>query len=145
MSRSAKGVRIYPVPSHLVPEMWPHVVPHLIRGAAVADVTLEEIAEGVDAGTDRLWAIFTDGKVSGAFVTAVCEDETGVWLGIYALGGRGVRQWAGALDATMQLEARTRGVRRIRFAGREAWSRVLPNLEPLGHERGHRIFERVAA
>jgi len=145
MSRSAKGVRIYPVPKHLVPQMWPHLVPHLERGCEAAAMTLDGILEGVNADTDRLWTIFLDGRVSGAFVTAMHDDDRGRWLGVCGLGGRGIRQWAGALDATMQLEAKTHGVMVIRFAGREAWSRVLPNLAVTGRAGDHLVYERVAA
>ena len=143
MRPSAKTVRIYPVPKHLVSQMWPHLVPHLIRGCEAADMTLEDIAGGVDAETDRLWAIFLNGKAVGAFVTAVHEDDAGRWLGVCGLGGRGVRQWADALDATMQLEAKAHGLTAIRFAGREAWSRVLPNLAVRGRWNDQPIFERA--
>lgn len=139
------SARIYPVPRHLVPQMWPHVVAHLKRGADAADMTLEEIAGGIDAGTDRLWVIFLDGNVSGAFVTAICSDESGQYLGVCALGGRGVRRWADLIDATMQLEARTHGVPAIRFAGREAWSRVLPNLAITGRWKDQPIYERAVS
>jgi hypothetical protein len=145
MSRLVKGVRIYPVPARLVPEMWIYLVPHLMRGSVASHRPLDDLAAGIAAGTDRVWAIFLNGSVTAAFVTAIHDDEQGRWLSVFGLGGRHIRAWANALDATMQLEAKANSANVFRFAGRVGWSRVLPNLSVIGRAGDHLIYERAAA
>lgn len=142
MSQSA-DIRVLPVADELIFSMWPHVVPWLVKGLAAAKTsTLHEIEVGVAAGTDRLWCVFQDEKLVGAFVTAVYRDG-GDYLGVYALGGTGLKSWADAIDQAMQTEARRLSLDRIRFAGRQAWSRVLPGLAHRGKIMGHEIWERA--
>jgi len=142
MSPSA-DIRILPIPSHLVDVMWPHLVPWLTKGLAAAKTsTLDGIRQDVANETDQLWAIFQNESLVGAFVSAVYTDQ-GSYLGIYALGGRGLRNWARDIDLAMQTEARRRGVDRCRFAGRRGWSRVLSGLAHKGTFGGHEVWERA--
>jgi hypothetical protein len=125
--------------------MWPHVVPWLTKGLAAARTsTLDEIKRDLGNETDQLWTIFDGEQLVGAFVSAVYVDQ-GAYLGVYALGGRGLRNWAKAIDEQMQAEAGRRGLTRIRFAGREPWSRVLPGLARVGQLHEHVIWERAVA
>ena len=124
--------------------MWPHVAPLLTKGLAAATTSsLPEIRRDLDNETDQLWCVFENERLVAAFVSAVYTDQ-GAYLGVYALGGSGMRKWAREIDATMQAEARRRGLSRIRFAGREPWSRVLPGLERKGRLGPHVIWERAA-
>lgn len=143
MSQSA-NIRIIPIPLHMLEPMWPHVAPLLTKGLAAARTsTLEGIQRDLANETDHLWAVFENERLVAAFCTAVYVDQ-GAYLGVYALGGRGLWKWAREIDAAMQTEARRRGVDRIRFAGRKAWSRVLPGLAHKGSMMGHEIWERAA-
>jgi hypothetical protein len=136
-------IRIIPIPSHLVDVMWPHLVPWLTKGLAAAKTsTLDGIRQDVANGTDHLWAIFQNEGLVGSFVTAVYTDQ-GSYLGIYALGGRGLRNWANDIDLAMQTEARRCGVNRYRFAGRRGWSRVLSGLAYRGRFGGDHVWERA--
>ena len=142
MSPSAE-IRVLPIPANLVDVMWPHVCPWLTKGLAAAQTsTLDGILRDVNNGTDHLWCIFENEGLVGAFVTAVYVDQ-GKYLGIYGLGGRGLRNWAREIDLAMQTEARRCGVDRYRFAGRRGWSRVLPGLAHRGAVNGHDIWERA--
>jgi hypothetical protein len=144
MSLSA-NIRVLSIPPHLQDEMWPHVAPWLTKGLAAAHTsTLDEIRRDLANGTDHLWAVFENDTLVAAFVTAIYVDQ-GSYLGVYALGGRGLRHWAREIDQTMQAEAKRCGVDRVRFAGRRGWSRVLPGLVLRGALQGHDIYERAVA
>lgn len=142
MSQSAE-IKVLCIPPHLHDAMWPHVCPWLTKGLAAARTsTLEGIQRDLANGTDYLWCIFENESLAGAFVTAVYVDQ-GKYLGVYGLGGRGLRRWAHEIDRAMQGEARRCGVDVIRFAGRRGWSRVLPGLAHRGTMGGHEIWERA--
>ncbi len=139
--------KIIPVPVRLIPEMWRHVAPHLLKGLTKAtDMTLQSLIDDLIEGDDQLWAIFTDKRVVGAFVTAqFIDDDTGkTFLGVYALGGEGLEHWAALLGDTMAEHARLTGASSVRFTGRDAWSRVLPTYRITGRrDNGEAIFERA--
>jgi hypothetical protein len=137
-------IRVLCVPEHLHDAMWPHVAPLLTKGLAAATTSsLADIQADLARGTDHLWCVFENEWLVAAFISAVYTDQ-GAYLGLYALGGQGMWKWAREIDATMQAEARRRGLQRIRFAGRKAWSRVLPGLVQRGQFGPHEIWERAA-
>lgn len=138
--------KIIAIPPIMLPDMWRHVAPHLLKGLTRAtDVTLKQMIDDIIAGTDQLWAIFTDGAVVGAFVTAkyLDEDNGTEFVGVYALGGSGLEHWAGLLGETMADWAKHTGAASVRFTGRDAWSRVLPTYRITGRRGDEAIFERV--
>lgn len=138
-------IRVIRVPDGLVPEMWERVAPLLRKGcAALPNVDIEDIAEGLDNGTDELWTVFVNHYLMAAFVTAQFDDGK-PFLGVYALGGRRMRDWVGRMDDVLAWEAKRRGIPLVRFAGRKAWSRVIPNVSEVGAMGGHVIYERVIA
>lgn len=137
-------IRIVPVPRDMLCQMWPHVLPFLMK--ANTSARLEEIVADIDVGTDALWMIFDDDKPVAAFLTCLALDESGTpYLAIHSLGGKGVKRWNDAVDETMQPEARRAGVDRIRFCGRAAWSRVHPTLRVVGTYAGETVYERIVA
>lgn len=138
--------RVVRIPRQLLAEMWPHCVPHLLRGlTACTNATLEQIGGDVLNGTDDLWGVFVDHELCAAFLTSTFEDEdTGEeFVGVYGLGGAGLSSWKDEVDRTMQGEARRLGLSRVRFCGREAWSRVLPDLRFVGTRDGAAVYERA--
>jgi hypothetical protein len=136
--------KIVAIPPFMVVDMWPHIAPFICKGlTAATNVTMRDIVDGVSAGTDQLWAIFLDGKVAGAFVTALYEEPTAFFVGVYALGGRGITRWGDLLGETMAGYALQSGASSVRFMGREAWSRVLPSFEITGRCGTETIFERA--
>lgn len=138
-------IRIIRVPDGLIEEMWSRVAPLLSRGCdALPNVTVEDIAAGVEAGTDEVWAVFRNHRLAAAFVTAQFEGSP-PFLGIYALGGRRMREWVGHMDQVLAYEAKRRGLGSVRFAGRKAWARVIPNVSPVGTLGMHTIYERIIA
>lgn len=142
---ASDDVRIIRVPDGLVTEMWGRVAPLLDRGCgALPNVDLEDIAAGVEAGTDEVWTVFLNHELVASFVTAQFEDQR-PYLGVYALGGRHMRDWVRQMDSVLAWEAKRRGLARVRFAGRKAWARVIPNVSPVGTMGGHTIYERVIA
>jgi hypothetical protein len=137
--------KIVAIPPHMVVTMWPYLKPFIRKGLrAATDLTMLQIVEDISAGTDQLWAIFDNGKPVGAFLTALFEEPTTFYVGVYALGGRGLNRWADLLGETMAAYGMQVGASCVRFHGREAWSRVLPSYQITGqHSSGHALFERV--
>jgi hypothetical protein len=138
--------KIIPIPPHMVVTMWPYCKPWIRKGLrAATDLTMLQIVEDISAGTDQLWAIFVDGKPVGAFLTALFEEPTSFYVGVYALGGRGLNRWSDLLGETMAAYGMQVGASSVRFHGREAWSRVLPSYHITGRnpDHGHALFERV--
>jgi hypothetical protein len=138
--------KIIAIPPHMVVEMWPYLKPFIRKGLrAATDLTMLQIVKDISAGTDQLWAIFLDGKPVGAFLTAFFEEETSFYVGVYALGGRGLNRWADLLGETMAAYGMQVGASCVRFHGREAWSRVLPSYQitQRNAKQGHALFERV--
>jgi hypothetical protein len=136
--------KIVAIPPFMVVDMWPHIAPHICKGlTAASNVTMRDIVDGVSAGTDILWAVFVDGEVAAAFVTALYEESTSFFVGVYALGGRGISRWGDLLGETMAGYALNVGASHVRFMGREAWSRVLPTYEITGRCGTETIFERA--
>jgi hypothetical protein len=136
--------KIVAIPPFMVVDMWPHIEPFVRKGlTAATDVTIMDIVDGVSAGTDILWAIFADGEVAGAFVTALYDEPTSFFVGVYALGGRDLNRWADLLGETMAGYARDVGASHVRFMGREAWSRVLPSYQITRRCGTETIFERA--
>lgn len=142
-------MQILPVPREMIGAMWPHAAPHLFTGLSVAlDTPLQQLADALVAGEDRLWVIIEGGRVAGAFVTSTFIDEkTGkTFTGVYALGGEGLARWGRLLGEVMLEYARTTGTHSVRFNGREAWSRVLPAYQITGRRPGgEATFERTVA
>jgi hypothetical protein len=138
--------RILPVPREMLPAMWPVVVPWLTKGlAAATNSSLPSIWQSVEGGWETVWCLFCDHDLKGAFVAGLRDDDDGRYLALYALGGSNMRAWITEVDAAMQAEARRLGVDRVRFAGRPAWLRVLPELAIVGSIGPHAIYERAAA
>jgi hypothetical protein len=136
--------RIVQIPPCMVVDMWPHLEPWLRLGlTAATDITMRHVVEGISEGSDDLWAIFVDDQVSGAFLTSLFEEETSFYLGVYGLGGTRLDAWADLLGETMAAYGMQVGASRVRFHGREAWSRVLPSYQITGHHGSHALFERV--
>lgn len=139
--------RIVPIPRSILPEMWRHAAPHLLKGLTKAtDVTIAQVVDDLIAGTDRLWCVIDDGKVIAAFVTATHEDQdtAEIYLCVYALGGVGLDRWGKALGEQMIEAARLAGCASVRFTGRDAWSRVLPTYAITGRRGNEATFERAA-
>lgn len=130
----------------LLAPMWLHLSPFLAKGVKAAfDTSYMDIAKDLSAGLAQLWAIFKNGEPVGSFVTAVCHDEQrgGHILIIYALGGKGLHEWAHRVEEETADFARHQGCGHVRFYGRRGWSRVLPQFTVAGSESGETMFERT--
>lgn len=141
------NAQIIPVPIAMLPEMWRHAAPHLLKGLTKAtDTTLKQLVDDLIEGTDQLWVVIQDKAVIAAFVSAQFIDEsTGKpFEGFYGLGGSGLPDFAEQLSEVMVERARITGADSARFTGRDAWSRVLPAYRIIGrHDNGEAIYERA--
>lgn len=96
-------------------------------------------------GRRQLWAIFEPGRAGplALFRTEIVADPEGAWLCVSALAGRDLRSWGKLLGETMTDVAREIGCKSVRFAGRAAWGRVLPEFKRVGDVSGEAVFERA--
>lgn len=144
MSASA-DIRIVQIPLGLLAEMLPHATPHLVRGMAVSNLDVLELASDLITGAASLWCIFDRNQLSAAFFTSIHEDEAGRFVNIYGFGGHGVRRWIGHLQDVMETHAGKNGCRAVRFYGRPGWGRLVPRYRSIGIENGAAIYERAIA
>ena len=134
-------VRIEQIPLELFREMWPHVAPKLFKGLMPIDLTIEQVCDDIVRGASQLWAIFSDDRLVAAFLTSLDIDG---YVSVYGLGGERVSKWAHALDDAMQKFAADNDMPRVRFSGRAAWSRLLPDYIVTGdHPSGQFVYERA--
>lgn len=107
--------------------------------ACVADLVI---------GRRQLWVLFFADKpgLLAMFRSEISIEPDGSRvLVLSALAGKGMRDWVHVISDGMVQVARTIGCTAVRFAGREAWGRVLPEVQRIGELRnGHAVFERRA-
>lgn len=140
-------IKVLPVSRQEFAAVWPHAAPHLLKGlTAATNVTLRQVVAGIVAGEDVLWVVIERNATVAAFLTSTCiDDETGekfVW--VFGLGGFGMPRWAKALEEAVTAFGVQAGANSVRFAGRDAWSRVLPACQIIGREFGRNAsYERA--
>jgi len=138
-------IKILPIPHDFIAALWPHAQPHLSKGLSVANTSIEELTSDLIADKATLWCIMDGMEVVASFITSTYRDEKTAkqFLGVYALGGSGLSDWAEQLGETMAKHARQSGVSSVKFAGRQAWARVLPTYRMTGRMNGEAVFERT--
>lgn len=135
-------IRVVQVPRILMAEMWPHLAPSMMRGMKRIGMTIEQMNHEIVTGQSQAWAIMDGKTVLASFLTSLHLDG---YASVFALGGAGLRRWSGALEAEMMRFASENQLERVRFAGRRAWSRVLPAWTVIDrHPSGDVIFERAS-
>jgi len=116
--------------------------------AAAGETDMRGCLVDLVTGRQQLWGIF-EPDVAGPLALfrteIVLDTETSRYLEVSALAGTGLRRWARLVSDTMQATARELGCASVRFAGRDAWGRVLPECAPVGDVDGETIFERTVA
>lgn len=121
----------------------------LCRAMAAADETdMRECLSELVLGRKQLWAVLIPSKAwpLALFRTEiVVEDDGSKWLCVSALAGDDLKSWARLLSDGMAKVARECGCACVRFAGRDAWGRVLPEVKRVGSLGGEAVFERGAA
>jgi hypothetical protein len=112
--------------------------------AAAGETDMRGCLVDLVMGRRQLWGVFDEGVAGpvALFRTEIVMDQAEAsHLQVSALAGRDLRRWAHLLSEQMKEEARNRGCKAVRFAGRDAWGRVLPEYRPVGAVNGETIFE----
>lgn len=139
-------ISVIKIPKAQLLEMWPHVSPFLEKGMKAAfDTSLMNIAEDVCNDMASVWAIFEENKIKAAFASSICIDEQkgGKVVVVYALGGDDVLNWAQALRDEIEQYGAFHDCESMRFYGRKAWARILPDFHIIGADQGETIYERA--
>jgi hypothetical protein len=135
------------VPASHVDMAWPVAQPWLMRGlTAATNVSMTGIIAGLREETDQLWLVLDGTETVGAFLTAVHEDEDDPdtsFLAVYALGGERAPEWAAELGDTVTAFARAQDCEAVRFCGRPAWGRLVPDVQVIAAGNGEHIYERA--
>jgi hypothetical protein len=139
-------IRIVRVSPEQTGGLWPLVEPWLRKGlTAATDLSMPQIRADLLEREADLWAAIVPGKVVGAFLTSLYEHEDGgTFVGVYGLGGSDLARWADQLGDTMRRFAGVSGARCVRFHGRDAWARILPEFADIGTRQGHHVYEGAA-
>lgn len=138
-------IRIAAVPPAFLADVLPHAMSHLEKGLAVSNIDRAQLLVDLVFGRSVLWCVFDSNGMTAAFFTSLHEDVSGRFLMIYGFGGTGLRRWIAALQDRMEAYARAEHCTRLRFYGRPAWARVVPNYQPVADESGATIYERALA
>lgn len=122
------------------------ILPSMKRGlSAASDITAEETVNKLAQGKAQLWGIVYRGELCATFLTEKSHDSAkdADFIGVYALGGKYLLKWSKALDEIMGRFARSCECNAVRFCGREAWRRILPEYQVIGERLGMPVYERA--
>lgn len=137
-------VDIMQIPLTMLPDMAPHIGEHLARGMKGSGRHPFGLAVDVARDHAQVWAIFTDGKVVGAFMTAVIiEDDQRKAVDVFGLAGQGIMKWGKRLADRMVDFAKANGADRVVFAGRRGLMKAYGGLNVIGTRGDQLVFERT--
>lgn len=100
------------------------------------------------AGRRQIWGVFRVNRAGplALFRTEIIIEADGSrWLCVSGLAGNGLHEWARMLADKLAMVAKNWDCKCVRFAGRQAWGRVLPEFKPISTLEGETIFQREAA
>lgn len=123
-------IRIQPVRSGVVAEIWHHVEP-MIRAAVAegpGDESVADILEFLSRRDYQLWLVLVDGKVKAALITALVNRPRAKVCRLDYLGGGDVDQWIEVLDETICGWARQNGCDAVEPCGRRGWGKFAKRL-----------------
>jgi hypothetical protein len=89
------------------------------------DDTFEDVERRIHDGIALLWVAWDGEQIRGAAVTELWASSTGKVCAIVALGGRDWKDWRHCISAIEKF-AKDEGCDRVRFSGRRAWLRLMP-------------------
>lgn len=140
-------IDIMQIPLTMLPDMAQHVGEHLARGIDGSGRHPFELAVDVARNHAQVWAIFTDGKVVGAFMTAIVIDENGKKsVDVFGLAGAGIMKWGRVLSDRMVDFAKANDCTRVVFAGRWGLMRAYGNLEVITRKDANTlVYQRRVA
>ena len=142
-------IKIMQIPIPMLVDMAPHVGPYLARGLPGSGRKEVELSIDILRDHAQVWAIFEDGKVVGAFLTAIViqEDDGSRCLDIFGLSGDGAPKWGTALSDRMAEYAKANDCKRFVFDGKYGWLRACGHTVEVAGRKNARtvIFERRVA
>ena len=117
----------------------------VLRGLETAPgVTVSELLDDIKAKRACLWLILDGNEPLATALTEILHEDGETFVAVFGLGGSQMWKWARTFAETIVEYARDEGCSRVRFAGSEAWGRVVPHCQRIGTRDGQAIFERVA-
>lgn len=137
--------RTFAVPPDLAGDVIAKCSETVLRGLATAPgVTLDELIDDVKAKRAVLWLILEGQEPLATALTEIIHENGEKYVAVFGLGGNQMWKWARTFSQTVVDYARDEGCERVRFAGSEAWARIVPHCHRIGTQDGQAIFERAA-
>ena len=137
--------RTFAVPPDLARDVIAKCSQTVLRGLATAPgVSVEELLDDIQAKRACLWLVLEGGDPLATAVTEIIHENGEKFVAVYGLGGAQMWKWARTFAQTIVDYARDEGCGNVRFAGSEAWGRVVPHCKKIGTRDGQAIFERAA-
>ena len=127
-------------------DVWPHIKHFIGEGLKVAGDDPQRVAADILAKEAHLWVVVDDHptRFRAAFLSSARNIDGQHVLTLYGLAGKGAQHWARMIEERMVEYARAIGAKSIRFAGKDAWARILPQCRIIDRMNGHAIYERAA-
>lgn len=143
MSASA-DLKIFPVPPSLLPQVWPHALPYIERGAEISQLDPNQVLIDLGRGHAVLWGVFSGGKLLASCFTSVHVLEDGArFLMLYGLGGHSPRRWVGQFRQSIEKFAKIQGCKSVAFHGVRGWARLVPGYSATPVAADVWIYERA--
>ena len=132
---------VRPVPTYLVPAIWPSVAAIVQRGvgASRGDRFADDYYAVCAGGSATLWLIGRDNAVVAICISEVVQYPQRRIALLDLLAGEGIFGWLSHLDAAVEQWARERGCSAIQAGGRPGF---VPVTKPLGYRAIGVVVER---
>lgn len=116
----------------MVSGIWSVAKPLLARSYAQSDIEMpDDLVSRLESDTGKvLWLVVEDGVVIGAVLTQLYRMASGKMLKVEHLGGDGMMKWW-HLRSKIEEYAKAEGCDRVMCEGRIAFTRLLPDYEPI--------------
>ena len=133
------------VPPDLASDVIAKCSETVLKGLATAPgVSISELLDDIVAKRAQLWLVLDGKDPLATAVTEIIHDGDKRYVAVFGLGGRDMWKWSRSFAETMVNYAKAEGCDRVRFAGSEAWGRVVPDCHKIGMMHGQAVFERAA-
>jgi hypothetical protein len=123
-----RKAELIPVPADHVAELWPIAEPLLAPELPNIDMTAEALRQACENDAAQLWAMLKRDRIIGAMVTILTPVDRCL-VAICC----GKRLWDYLpLRNDLYAWAKEQGMKEVRFYGRKALTRLMPECKPVG-------------
>lgn len=126
------------VPTDELDEVLPEVEGYIKRGLG-DEVTYDQIVKGLKVKDITLWIVWKNGIIA-VYITRVSEFHEIKYFEVIAMSGKDVLDWLDPALENVEKTARSLGVDRLRFMGRDGWLKM---FQKRGFKKTHIVMQKV--